>query len=318
MSFNLMTLVCNRTVHAGAEFTALVNLAEYANDEGFCWPSLDTLAARCRTTKRCVQRTLSTLVASEELKIFKGAGPPVRGGHLNLYQIQIDVLLKNKVVTEMTEVWSYRTSLNGSCDGDEQRKTRPIGHRGGVQNGMEVTSYRPSKPVIEQVIQQAIESAVHSPLALDSVGQQDQKPEIQPTNEEALPPPKAKRARKVSDAKTFSEWYAERKATGGKILEPDDPSRAYVKTLGLNGDFLEVAWSIFRDDHLISEKKQKSWPQTFLVYLRKGYLRPWFHKDGVWRLTTAGKQAAILIEHDPDMQCGHDDDWTRDVMRGVI
>lgn len=298
MSVRTMARVWDQSGHAGTELLMLLAIADFADDEGNAYPAVQTLAAKCRMSSRNANFILSALRQTGELEVRANEGP--KG--TNRY----------KVVTGLkpTSPLKPASPLKPTSSTPEAGFLKPL----------KPTSDEPSlnhqEPPIGRV--RTPNSSACPPPPVEELILEQPKSKRQPTNEDTPAPAKAKRARKVSDAKTFSEWYAERKATGGKILEPDDPSRAYVKTLGLNGDFLEVAWSIFRDDHLISEKKQKSWPQTFLVYLRKGYLRPWFHKDGVWRLTTAGKQAAILIEHDPDMQCGHDDDWTRDVMRGVI
>lgn len=141
---------------------------------------------------------------------------------------------------------------------------------------------------------------------------------LKPTSDEPSlnhqePPVPAKRARRSVDQQTFGEWYAQTKAIDPKVFAPTDPVYAYIDTIGLTKPFMEVAWFSFKADHMTSPKKQKSWPQTFLTYLRKGWIRVWYrNEEGVWKLTTAGKQVAIENGMDPDMQAGGSvDDWTK-------
>ena len=141
---------------------------------------------------------------------------------------------------------------------------------------------------------------------------------LKPTSDEPPlnhqePPVRARRAARDGDGQTFEDWYTKTKAENPKVFADTDPVYAYIKTIGLTHEFLEVAWFSFKADHMTSPKKQKSWPQTFLTYMRKGWIRVWYRNDeGVWRLTTAGKQVALAHELDPDMSAGGTaSDWTK-------
>jgi DNA-binding transcriptional MocR family regulator len=46
----------------------LIALSEFANDKGFCWPSVRTLAIRCEVSERTIQRELRKLEANGQLK----------------------------------------------------------------------------------------------------------------------------------------------------------------------------------------------------------------------------------------------------------
>lgn len=140
---------------------------------------------------------------------------------------------------------------------------------------------------------------------------------LKPTSDEPPlnhqePPVRAKRARRSVDGQLFEDWYAKAKAENPKLFADTDPVHAYIKKIGLTNDFMEVAWFSFKARHMASDKKQKNWPQTFLTYLRNGWIRVWFRsEDGVWRLNTAGKQLAIENNLDPEMTSGHSiNDWT--------
>lgn len=73
-------------------------LADYANDEGYCWPKVETIAEKCGITPRSVIRHLQTLEAegwlSRETRVveraqhLKGAG-----SKSNLYQLNVEKIL---------------------------------------------------------------------------------------------------------------------------------------------------------------------------------------------------------------------------------
>jgi hypothetical protein len=59
MSIKIMTLVWQLNV-ADSEKLALLALADNANDEGVCWPSMATLARKCGKSDRTVQRSIQS------------------------------------------------------------------------------------------------------------------------------------------------------------------------------------------------------------------------------------------------------------------
>lgn len=58
----------------GAALLVLVSLADQANDAGECWPSVESIAARCRVSVRSVHRYLDQLVALGELEKVQRLG----------------------------------------------------------------------------------------------------------------------------------------------------------------------------------------------------------------------------------------------------
>lgn len=89
----------------------------------------------------------------------------------------------------------------------------------------------------------------------------------------------------------FADWIEQLKVTGEKAIPEDHEIFSYAKKIRLPIDYVRLCWLEFRRDHLTKpKKKQASWPQTFSNYVRKGYYRLWFEKDGEWLLTTAGIQ----------------------------
>lgn len=70
-----------------ADSMILISLADQANDEGICWPSQATLAARCRQSERSVRRGLARLQAAGLIEVTARSG---QGGRKsNRYRLNI-------------------------------------------------------------------------------------------------------------------------------------------------------------------------------------------------------------------------------------
>ena len=62
--------IINRT-----ELLVLLAIADNANDDGICWPSIETIARKARTTLRTVFDTLKSLETTKRLEVTRGKGP---------------------------------------------------------------------------------------------------------------------------------------------------------------------------------------------------------------------------------------------------
>ena len=85
-----MTAIWDKPPVGGSALLVLLALADNANDEGVCWPSIATLARKCVLSERQVQRMLRSLetrglVRTEERKDEKGEH------HSNVYTV-LDVV----------------------------------------------------------------------------------------------------------------------------------------------------------------------------------------------------------------------------------
>ncbi len=76
----------------------MLALADHANDEGWCYPSVIGLATKCCITERNAQLILRELEASGELITEPGAGR----GHKNLYWV-LPPATQERVALELTE-----------------------------------------------------------------------------------------------------------------------------------------------------------------------------------------------------------------------
>lgn len=79
-----MSHVWATSTQTGGNLLLLLALADYANDRGECWPSVDTLARKARVTDRHARRILRELVDAGEIEIREGGGR----NRVNVYRIR--------------------------------------------------------------------------------------------------------------------------------------------------------------------------------------------------------------------------------------
>lgn len=85
MSVRCIDAVLNRSQHAGTELLMLIVLADYSDDDGNSYPSVASLARKCRMGQRNANYVLNSLQESGELRVLKNEGP--RG--TNRYRIML-------------------------------------------------------------------------------------------------------------------------------------------------------------------------------------------------------------------------------------
>jgi len=114
MSIRVMSRVWKSSRAKGGELLVLLGIADHADDHGYAFPSVSTLAQKARLTVRQVQRVLKQLVARGELQIQKGKGP--HGCHLFLV---------------------------ANCPGDNLSQVTSASLRGDIRDATGVTSVSP-------------------------------------------------------------------------------------------------------------------------------------------------------------------------------
>ncbi|WP_420106533.1 YdaU family protein [Herbaspirillum huttiense] len=111
-----------------------------------------------------------------------------------------------------------------------------------------------------------------------------------------LPPSGGKRASSRKLKISLQEFIDDCKQKGERPLRDYRPLWDYANGVGLDQDYVALAWAEFCRQFLPSgvhhDKRQKDWRQTFRNYIEKNYLKLWaIDKDGCYFLTTVGKQA---------------------------
>ena len=68
---------------AHSELLVLLALADWANDDGYCWPTISALATKARLSERAVQQILGRLTTTGRIRRIQGGGR----GRANRYQV---------------------------------------------------------------------------------------------------------------------------------------------------------------------------------------------------------------------------------------
>lgn len=106
----------------------LMALADNADDHGYCWPKMKTIAAKCSTSERTVQRTIKTLLVAGMLKKdarFDASGRQVSNGYtLALtYPDKLPPLADDRAGEGDTPVTPGVTQL---CQGEGDKAMSPL------------------------------------------------------------------------------------------------------------------------------------------------------------------------------------------------
>ena len=92
MSIEWMTHVWNNSKQSGSQLLMLLAIADYANETGKAWPSIETLAQRTRQTHRNALRIIDKIEKSGELKVELRASDY----GTNVYTVQVDTTKKKR------------------------------------------------------------------------------------------------------------------------------------------------------------------------------------------------------------------------------
>lgn len=85
MSVRASSSVWRSSLSEGSSRLILLALADNADDDGLCWPSVALLARKARVSESTVHRALAALVAGGDLTIDEGGGRKSNRYHVTIY-----------------------------------------------------------------------------------------------------------------------------------------------------------------------------------------------------------------------------------------
>src|SRR5690348_8154488 len=104
MSIRQMTAVWDRALTDDpSTLLVMLALADWANDEGICWPAVESIAEKCRISERQAQRIIKSLEEVGALTVIRKSGRK----HTNVYQLKVTdshLLFDEKVTFETEKV----------------------------------------------------------------------------------------------------------------------------------------------------------------------------------------------------------------------
>lgn len=110
---------------------------------------------------------------------------------------------------------------------------------------------------------------------------------------------KPRRPRRVKSECSLQAYIDVCKSAGHKPLPSDHPIRAWCADAGIPDEMLQVAWCVFRDDHLTGKNKaktQKDWPAHFANSVRRRWYQLWYTGDNGVAWTSTGLQEKAVLE----------------------
>lgn len=87
MSVDITSWIWKYSPTKGSKRLVLLSLADNANDQGYCWPSIDSIAQRCRMTRRYIINILQELEAEGHIKIIHRFDNEKNVNKSNLYRV---------------------------------------------------------------------------------------------------------------------------------------------------------------------------------------------------------------------------------------
>jgi hypothetical protein len=152
MSIKIMSMIWDRGPESQSERFVLLALADYANDEGECWPSIGGVARKTCLTDRGVRKIIRRLQDDGWLEVDEGGGRR----NCNLYRVKT----LNHVQPEQ------HSALNHVSKNPEPRSLNPEhGSAEPSRTIKEPSSYNSAQEIVDVLCQWASEEAVRSFIA---------------------------------------------------------------------------------------------------------------------------------------------------------
>ena len=128
MSIKIQSRVWENSHQSGGTLLVLLALADFADDNGFCYPSLPVIAKKARLSDRQTQRAIQALQEAGELDVMPGQGVKGQGGYTNRFKITVrEVVTLVTPVTKLHRCHTRRkvvTSVTRSGDVDVTQTVR--------------------------------------------------------------------------------------------------------------------------------------------------------------------------------------------------
>jgi len=268
----------------------LVSLADQANDEGLCWPSIESLSVRTCLCERAVQKALRALEAMGLLRVVE------RGSsrRTNQYWLTVrDWLAKQPKPPELEGGDPFSMAKAG-----EAEKPTSTPHHVHPAPHAPRTTCTPTPHTVHPNLQRTNTNT--SPIPPDASLQGANAPSVvdpspssagggskQGHEEKAVPA-----GRKRAQVECLKAWLARCKAEGKKPIPEDDPVFLYCDRVGIGREVLALHWAEFKRRRLEAGKGQRDWARTFRNSVEGNWYSLWYLRpEGEAQLTTRGEQA---------------------------
>jgi len=263
----------------------LISLADQANDQGVCWPSIDTITVRTCFGERAVRNAIRWLETA------------------GLVKVEIGAMKANRYTVTPRGFGGEQASARRTPAPDAPSSKCPPSH---------LTTPAPRAPRHEMppapdAAHPARRAAQPAPDA-GHPGTTCPLTVIEPIQEIHPQPPEGAedpwsdeddegKASKHKPLVSLATFLAICKAAGEKPIPENDPVFEYCNDAGIDRDILLLHWVEFKTRRSAQGKRQRDWRQTFRNSVRDNWYRLWYLKPGeAAQLTTQGLQAQAVMQ----------------------
>ncbi len=157
MSIHLIDQVWKTPCESHAVKLLLIALADVANDEGFCWPGLNTLARKCDLSRQGVIDQIEKLEKSGFLIVNR------QHGSTNQYQIVLEKLPESREQIRKDFKEAHQGEFLDDCPKNNQSTALTTRSQRGGPLGVNGVDYHQSTALTRSVIDPSIEPSVQPP-----------------------------------------------------------------------------------------------------------------------------------------------------------
>ena len=271
----------------------LISLADQANDQGVCWPSIDTITTRTCFGERAVRNAIRWLETAGLVKVEIGAMKA------NRYTVTPRGFGGEQVGARRTPAPDAPGSKCPPAPRAPRREMPPArdaGHpaRGAAQPAPDAGHPGTTCPLtviepIQEIHPQPPKGA--EDLWHHDVGNAHGNDEVGDDIDDD------EQASKHKPLLSLAQFLAICKAAGEKPIPEGDKVFEYCSDVGIDRDILLLHWVEFKSRRTAQGKRQRDWRQTFRNSVRDNWYRLWFIKPGTpAQLTTQGLQAQAVMQ----------------------
>ena len=149
MSVHVSSFVWKQIKTSIAQKLVLLKLADNCNDDGYCYPSVATIASECGMSERYVQKIVKQLVDDGQLLVDNQSGKKTPNGYTNVYYV-VKYRETNNIVSKPSDLRATGEQQDTPKD-DGVNNSTPLSSDGvnnstpqGVNNSTPKPSVKPS------------------------------------------------------------------------------------------------------------------------------------------------------------------------------
>jgi hypothetical protein len=279
----------------------LISLADQANDQGVCWPSIDTITVRTCFGERAVRNAIRWLESAGLVKVEIGAMKANRytviprgfGGerqgarHTPAPDAPGSKCPPVHLTTPAPRAPRHEMPPAPDAAYPARRAAQPAPDAGHPGTTCPLTVIEPIQEIHPQPPKGA-EDLWHHDVG-NAHGNDEDGDDIADDEH----------ASKHKPLMSLATFLAVCKAAGEKPIPENDPVFAYCDTVAIDRDILLLHWREFKARRMAQGKRQRDWRQTFRNSVRDNWYRLWFLTPGeAARLTTQGLQAQAVMQRE--------------------